>query len=138
VSTRRAFLGQTIGAAALLSLRPQAVLAEWPEPGNGGAVDEGMRALAGRALGYKPPVARLVKLARTGDTEDYVVLLQGRSGQWAKKRLRVSGAFITIYGVDSSYYRAEVAYQVAKHTRECARDLAHLEGIDYRRNEARA
>jgi hypothetical protein len=93
-----------------------------------------LQRIAWPALRYDIPDARITKLAQTGDAQKWLIEMQGRSGVWVRKHI-IMGGFFLVVTPDRAGRNSELAYQLCKRATECARDIAHIEGIDYRTNE---
>ena len=101
--------------------------------GNPESLTSVVRSLAWPTLRYNVPEAKVTQLAKTGDAEKRMVSLRGRSGIWVHKSVLLTGCFLAV--TDRPGRRSELAYQVCKRFKEAARDIAHREGINWRRNE---
>ena len=85
--------------------------------------------------GIRPLNARVDPLAGTGDALKFAVVAQHPSGAWFTKTILFSGLFQAVTAGDPHAQSREKAYQIAKRSRELARDWAYLEwGDDWRRH----
>jgi hypothetical protein len=116
-------------------ITPAAAAGEYDTLGNGPeSVLSALQNLAYPTLRYYIPDAKIIKLAQTGDAQKWLIEMQGRSGVWVRKHIIMGGFFLGVTP-DRAGRNNELAYQLCKRATECARDIAHIEGIDYRTNE---
>ncbi|MEE8607929.1 MAG: hypothetical protein V3S55_10000 [Nitrospiraceae bacterium] len=81
--------------------------------------------------GIRPLNARVENLARTGDAQKFAVIAQHPNGTWHRKTVLFSSCLLAVS--TSRDLISEKAYQIAKRSREIARDWAFLKwGDDWR------
>lgn len=77
--------------------------------------------------GFRPAWAHIGKLPQTGDARKFQIELGDWSGRIARKYVVVGGGPTDVPG-----RRSHLAYVLYKRTQECAIDLAHMNGHDWR------
>lgn len=128
MSDRRQFLKQLAAMSAFAVVGPVPRIGQWvPVRTDFLTV---VQQVCFPALRYNVPGAWLAALHPTGDAAKYSVRVRGRSGVETNKTILVS-----TFAKSRGSLKSELAYSIAKRVRESARDIGHLEGIDWRRNE---